>query len=325
MRLSTTGLLASVVTCAAVAAAPIVRVAPASAAAGDVVIGAVGDMACDASNPNFHSGAGTATSCGQSRTSNAMLADTSLTAVLGLGDYQYDCGDPADYAVSYDPTWGRLDGEMHPAVGNHEYETGTDAFGAPCPTTNTTAAGYFDHFGASAHPNTVGHYSFDLGSWHLIALNANCPKPGVGGCSSTSAQTQWLVSDLAATTQPCILAFWHQPRFYGNMAITTYLPWWKALYAAHADMVLNGHIHNYQRFSALDPAGGLDSTNGISEYVVGTGGEAQAGGKSPAPRRLAGAKTFGYLRLDLQADGWTAKFIDTTGTVLDTTTGVCHP
>ena len=144
------------------------------AAGATPVIGAVGDMACDQSNAGFNGGAGTARKCGERQTSQVVLDDTSLDAVLGLGDYQYDCGSAADYQVSYNPTWGRLDVAMHPAVGNHEYKRGNDVFGASCPSTNRLAQNYFDHFGAAAHPQTTGHFSFDLGTWHLIALNANC-------------------------------------------------------------------------------------------------------------------------------------------------------
>ena len=293
------------------------------------VIGAVGDMACDPADSRYHEGQDTSLACAQSRTSDAMVSDTSLTTVLGLGDYQYDCGDPSDYEVSYDPTWGRLDESMNPVVGNHEYKTGTDVFGTPCPYSNATAQSYFAHFGESAHPASAGHYSYDIGTWHLIAMNGNCAKKSVGGCSASSLETAWLKADLAATNQPCVLAYWHQPLFTG-LAIaggqnSLYKPWWDALYAAHADVVLNGHIHDYQRFAALDPSGNLDPVNGITQYVVGTGGEEQVAVKASAtPQPLAWFKTFGYLRMTLEPTGWTTEFVDFHSTVLDTYSGTCH-
>jgi hypothetical protein len=294
---------------------------------GSPVIGAVGDMACDASDSEFNGGAGTAANCAEERTSDAMLADASISQVVSLGDYQYDCGDLADYQASYNPTWGRLDALMNPIPGNHEYKTGVDVHGDSCPTSNSTAQNYYAHFGAAAHPDTNGHYSFDLGTWHLVALNANCARSAVGGCSATSSQTTWLKQNLAATSQPCILAYWHQPLFTGsaNNAVG-YKPWWNALSAAHADVVLNGHVHNYQRFAPLTPIGDTDSANGITEYIVGTGGEKQAPVNSLAvPYPVAHAKTFGYLRITLQPTSWTAEFVDYTGAVRDTSTGTCHP
>jgi hypothetical protein len=290
------------------------------------VIGAVGDMACDPSDPHFNGGQGTPTGCAENAVSSLMLADTRLVAVLGLGDFQYACGDPADYAVSYNPTWGRLDPIMDPVAGNHEYQTGKDAFGKVCPSDNTTAQSYFSHFGAAAHPATGGHFSFDLGTWHLIALNGNCTKTGVGGCTASSAQTEWLQQDLASTRQPCIAAFWHQPLFTGTREDgSAYRPWWKLLYAAHADVVLNAHIHDFQRYPALDPSGAADPTGGITEYVVGTGGEGFTDFVSTIrPKPVVHLQRFGYLRIRLNASGWRAKFIDSTGTVADTSTGTCH-
>lgn len=290
------------------------------------VIGAVGDMACDASDPHFKGGKGTATACAQSTVSNLMVADTSLTAVLGLGDYQYACGDPADYTVSYDPTFGRLDGLMFPVAGNHEYQTGKDAFGGTCPSTNTTAQNYFAHFGSAAHPATNGHFSFDLGTWHLIALNANCADSGTGGCGASSPQTTWLKNDLASTSQPCVAAFWHQPLFTGtNINGSIYRTWWKVLYAAHADVVLNGHVHDYQRYPPLNPSGGSDPSNGLTEYIVGTGGEnLMAFDPTVSPHPVDHLQEFGYLRMTLGTSGWTAQFIDATGAVADTSDGTCH-
>jgi hypothetical protein len=291
-----------------------------------VVVGAVGDMACDPSESKYLGGVGNANKCAQSRVSTLMLGDTTLTAVLGLGDYQYDCGDPADYAVSYNPTWGRLDALMTPIAGNHEYKTGRDVNGGTCPADNTTAASYFTHFGPAAHAETGGHFSFDLGSWHLVALNGNCGKSGVGGCGVKSAQTQWLVADLAATTQPCVLAFWHQPLFTASpQSGSAYRTWWNDLYAAHVDVALNGHVHNYQRYAAKEPEGDDDPDNGITQYIVGTGGEGLQNlvtTKFPQPEVFL--KRFGYLRMTLEPTGWTAEFVDSTGAVADTSAGTCH-
>lgn len=303
---------------------------------GNPTIAAVGDMACDPANKGFNRGAGTSIACGENRVSDAMLADTTIDGgVLGLGDYQYDCGDAADYAVSYDPTWGRLDPKFDATVaGNHEYKTGTDKYGSPCPSSNTTAAGYFTRFdfttnasiGSVSHPDTQGHFSFDLGSWHLIALNGNCKNAYVGGCSATSAQTQWLRADLTANTQPCVLAFWHQPLFtgVGTGKMSAYRRWWDVLYSYGADVVLNGHVHNYQRFNPMNSSGVLDP-RGITEYIAGTGGEDQnavTAGVTPTP--AASAKTFGYLRMTLLPGGWTEDFVDYNGSVLDNSAGTCH-
>ena len=320
----------SALSLAAVASGLAFSPTPASTAttsSGDPVVGAVGDMACDTSDRSYNGGSGTRRACGEQRASDRMLSDTSLDAVLGLGDYQYDCGQASDYAVSYTPTWGRLNDLMEPVAGNHEYVTGNDSGGNPCPADNSTAAGYFAYFGEASHPDTVGHFSFDIGSWHLVALNAECGKYHVGGCAATSAQTKWLQADLASSTKRCVLAYWHQPLWKGTGTgvAAAYRAWWKVLYRAHADVVLNGHVHNYQRFGPLDPSGAADAVNGITEYIAGTGGERQEKVSAGAvPQPVAWKQAFGYLRLTLQPRGWRAEFIDHTGSVLDASSGVCH-
>ncbi|MEO8107320.1 MAG: metallophosphoesterase [Actinomycetes bacterium] len=290
-------------------------------------IAAVGDLACDSDNTSFKNGLGTSTKCQQMQVSNVMVADTSVTDVLGLGDFQYYCDDAADFEVSYTPSWGRVNDLMTPVAGNHEYTGGHDPYGKECPAGNSTAQTYFNYFGAAAHPETVGHFSFDLGNWHLVGLNAQCSRKNVGGCGATAAQTKWLEADLAASTQPCTLAFWHQPLFTGagGGKTTAYQPWWNSLYAAGADVVLNGHRHNYQRFGSLNPSGARDADNGITQYVAGTGGESLQSFSSTAfPQPEYKLKGYGYLRLDLEENGWSSDFVTSTGSAVDNFSGTCH-
>ncbi len=294
---------------------------------GSVTVGAVGDMACNPSDPGWNGGNGGAAVCGEKRTSDRMLADTSLQSILGLGDYQYDCMESDALAASYTPTWGRLTNLMRPVAGNHEYKTSTDQWsGEACPSSNATAQPYFTYFGAAAHPESAGHFSFNLGAWHVIALNGNCGNSGVGGCGATSPQTQWLQADVSSTTQPCILAYWHQPRWTGTSSNqSAYSSWWNILYNAHADLILNGHVHNYARFDLLNPSGASDP-NGIREVIVGTGGEDLGGGSATAsPKPQVTFKKFGYLRLTLGAGTYSGTFVDAgTGAADDTFSGTCH-
>jgi len=294
---------------------------------GDPVIAAVGDMACAPADPNFNGGAGTASSCGEAANSAQMQTDPTIDMLLGLGDYQYGCGTAAEYAQSYGPTWGFFNNIIDPTAGNHEYSTTTNsADGSPCPDPNDAGQDYFAYFGAPARPATAGEYSFNVGQWHLISLNANCSKTNVGGCAATSPQTKWLQSDLAANTQPCTLAYWHQPRWTANSTnASTYAPWWSVLYSAHVDVVLNGHVHTYARFAPLDPSGTNDPANGIREVIVGTGGESLVSASpSASPAPLVNYRGFGYLRMVLHPTGYDAQFIAATGAVKDTFSGTCH-
>ena len=295
---------------------------------GDPVVAAVGDMACDPSDPNFNGGAGTATNCAEARVSARMASVTAIDGVLGLGDYQYTCDDPNDFAVSYTPTWGVMNPLITPVAGNHEYVTGSG-----CPSTNSTAQQFFNYFltsgsgwaGGGSHPATAGHFSFDIRSWHIIALNANCAKTGVGGCGVSDPQTTWLANDLATTAQPCILAYWHQPRWTGTSSNSSATAaWWNLLYQAHADLVLNGHIHNYQRFAQLNANGQADP-KGIREVIVGTGGESVSGWASnPTPKPSVRLRLFGYLRLVLRPSSYAGFFFASDGTLKDNFSATCH-
>src|SRR5215212_4394115 len=190
----------------------------------------------------------------------------STTTVYTTGDDAYESGTATEFTNCYNPTWGRHQGITRPTVGNHEYYS------------TANASGYFGYFGSilSAVGDTgQGYYSYDLGSWHMIALNSNCSF--VGGCASGSTQEQWLKADLVAHSNACTLAYWHHPRFSSKLSSggnSSMKPFWDALYAAQnkAEVVLNGHIHNYERFAPQRPDGTADGSNGIREFVVGTGG-----------------------------------------------------
>jgi hypothetical protein len=226
-----------------------------------------------------------------------------VDAVLTLGDLQYENATTSKFAASYDPTWGQFKPITYPVPGNHEYNT-------------AGAADYFTYFGAAAGDPTKGYYSVDIGSWHVIALNSNC---SVVSCAAGSDQEIWLQADLAANAdKQCTLAMWHQPHFTdgphqpdddGSTA-----PFWDDLYAAGAELILNGHDHSYQRFPLLKSDGTRDPA-GIREFVVGTGGKDQDATPSPGtpPSELAHGGTFGVLKLSLYKGGYDWQFVPEQG------------
>jgi hypothetical protein len=287
---------------------------------GGPVIAAAGDIACDPSYPNFNGGRGTADECHEAGTS-ALLVRARLAAVLPLGDLQYECGAAAAFQRSYDPTWGRVKSISHPAIGNHEYQTwgATDCPGG--------GAGYFAYFAGAGGGRSQSYYSFDLGAWHLIALNSNCND--VGGCGTGSPQERWLRADLAAHPRRCTLAYWHHPRFTSGREHKNDLmvaPLWQALSDARADVVLVGHEHNYERFAPQTPAGVADPRRGIREFVVGTGGRSHDGFVRPLPTsQRRNDNTFGALELTLLPSGYRWQFVPEAGAVFtDSGSGSCH-
>jgi hypothetical protein len=292
-----------------------------AAAASDPVIAAAGDIACDPANSAFNNGLGNANSCRQKYTSD-LLVNGGFSAILALGDNQYYCGGYQAFMQSYDLSWGRVKSITHPSVGNHEFLT---SGGTGCDITNEGAAGYYQYFGAAAGTPGQGYYSFNIGTWHLIALNTNCAN--AGGCGSTSAQYKWLQADLAAHPNQCTLAYWHIPLFSsGGRANANSSSFWKLLYASHADLVLNGHDHIYERFAPQDPNGAADPVMGIREFVVGTGGADHTSIASVAANsELRNTSAFGILKLTLHPSGYDWQFISASGgTFSDSGTGTCH-
>jgi hypothetical protein len=295
-------------------------------AASDPVIAAAGDIACDPASSNFNAGNGTPGLCHQKATSN-LLVNAGLAAVLPLGDIQYYCGGYQAFLQSYDLSWGRVKSISHPVVGNHEYITTPDSSGPStgCDITNDGAAGYFNYFGAAAGTQNQGYYSYDIGAWHLIALNSNCTD--AGGCSAVSPQGQWLQADLAAHPNACTLAYWHIPLFSsGGRAELNSQELWQILYDHDADLILNGHDHIYERFAPQDPNGVADPNRGIREFIVGSGGA----NHTPLDRIAANSEvqntnTYGVLKLTLHPTSYTWKFVPEAGqTFTDTGTGACH-
>ena len=292
--------------------------------ASDPVIAAVGDTACDPHDPYFNGGLGSSTYCHQKYTSD-LLVNGDYNAVLPLGDMQYDCSPASAFAASYDPTWGRVKSISRPAPGNHEYKsTNPDLYGYNLCKPN--AQDYYGYFGTSAGDPTKGYYSYDLGSWHVIVLNTTrgC---SVISCAAGSAQEQWLKADLAAHPAACTLAYWHEPRFSSKTPSTKSDAFWKDLYAAGADVVLNAHVHNYERFAPQDPLAGADPARGIREFVVGTGGRShESSGTTVAANSEARNSTvFGILKLTLHASSYDWQFVPQAGqSYVDAGSGVCH-
>jgi hypothetical protein len=208
--------------------------------------------------------------CHDDETSDLLVQDPP-TRVLTLGDNQYEHGELANFEKFYMPDWGRVKSITMPTPGNHD----------------PVSSGYTAYFGKPPH------YSFDLGEWHLIALDS----------TNVAGATSFLDSDLAQQAgRRCILAYWHHPRFssdvtHGSNAAMG--PLWTRLYAAGADVVLVGHAHTYERFAPQTPTA-VASPTGIRQFVVGTGGKAlHSFGTVRVNSEVRLAGVYGVLRMTL--------------------------
>ncbi|MDP3909798.1 MAG: PKD domain-containing protein [Gemmatimonadales bacterium] len=258
-------------------------------------------------------GAGNIATCTSSRD------DATASLLSGLPGYAFTAGDNAfpngtveNYQQCYEPSWGRFKDRTFPVLGNHEYDMGN-------------ADGFFDYWGERAGPRDLGYYSTDIGAWHVVVLNDNI-EIGAG-----SAQVQWLKADLAASTAQCTIALWHTPLFVstntpGYLTNGNRRALWDALFAAGADVVVNGQQHWYERFAPLTPGGERNDERGIRQFNVGTGGESV---DMPTveihPHSEVRGSVYGILKLTLKAAGYDWAFLPVAGsTFTDSGSGACH-
>jgi len=262
-------------------------------------------------------GAGDIASCDDlaGAEATAKLIDKIPGTVFAVGDLAYPDGSDEQFAKCYGPTWGRFRDRTRPAPGNHEYH-------------KDGASGYARYFGDAAGDSNKGYYSYEVGEWHIVVLNSECAE--VGGCEAASPQGEWLKQDLARHPTACTLAYFHQPLFssggkHGNNPEMK--PLWDVLYHAGADVVINGHDHDYERFAPQDPEGHADAKHGIREFVVGSGGKNshRLMGTAKPNSQARNDDTFGVLKLTLHPKGCHWEFVPEAGkTFMDTGGDVCH-
>lgn len=234
-----------------------------------------------------------------------------LQYVLPLGDTQYHEPETSaatyqDFVNYYDKTWGQFKNISKPVIGNHECGySGLDTNTNWC--SKTDADGYYRYFGSPRY------YAYNVGNWRIYALNSEIKH------TTQSLQYAWLKNDLTQNVGSggkCILAYWHRPRWSSGEhgSNPRYQPFWDLLWTYRADVILNGHDHDYERFARQSPAGNFN-TFGMREFVVGTGGKSERWmGSTPAAHSQVYHSGYGVLRMRLHNDAYNWKFISTDGT-----------
>jgi hypothetical protein len=224
----------------------------------------------------------------------AMIQQSNPDAFLYLGDV-YESGTANEFAQYYAPGYGRLKAITRPTPGNHEWDK--------------RAEGYDPFWGSAfAAPH---YYSFDLGGWHLIGLNSEEDH------DQGSPQLAWLRSDLSERRGNCTIGFWHRARYSagtGHGDESSLATVWGML-AGRSAIVLTGHDHSYQRFKPI---------NGITNWVVGSGGHGHTGVDPNDPRLAVQNSTdYGALRLDLTTNHADFAFVSEAGRTLDSGSVAC--
>ena len=238
----------------------------------------------------------------------ALLLDSLAGLVFTAGDNDYSDATPAPtYGICFDSTWGRHLPRIRPTPGEDDRR-------------NNSLDEYLAYFGAAAHPPT-GYYSYDLGAWHIVVLNAT---PAVD-----PAQLSWLIADLAANAAPCTVTIAHRPRFSSGNAGSAGIQGavFQALYDAGVELLVSGNDHDYERFSPQAPDQTPDPDSGVVQFVVGSGGKSHGSINLPLELNsvVQNADTYGVLRLVLHPTSYDWRFFPVRGrTFTDAGSADCH-
>src|SRR5215208_1986522 len=230
--------------------------------------------------------------------------------VFTAGDNAYPNGSASDFINNYEPAWGPFKNRTSPSPGNHDYNT-------------SGASAYKNYFGSVAGLRSVNptYYVYTLGAWRVYALDSNISMK----CGSP--QYNFVQNDLATNGALCELAYWHHPIIssgqHGNNAVAR--PIFALFDAQGGDLVLNGHDHNYERFTKIDSLGRV-SDSGVRQIIVGTGGTSLRGeGFVQIGSEVRNFDTHGIVDINLSSTGYTGTFVPAPGfgSFTDSFEGTC--
>ena len=264
---------------------------------------------------------------------------TQMLVASGGDNEQENSPTISNYQSYFGTTFGTFvqQGIFMQVRGNHDIQSQgsyTDYNGH----VHNTGAAYWDYFGPDAHMQNIEgqkltDYSYDLGNWHIIALDQ------LNG-SVNNATLNFLTADLAANTdKTCQMVYWHVPTYSSGAAhgdSTGLKPLNQAEFDAGVDIQLNGHDHDYQRFYPINPNGVRDDANGITTFVAGIGGQNSRSGSQTSIAQAASAiylDTFppgsghaiGAIQFVLHSNSADYTLFDANdGSILDQGTVICH-
>ncbi len=205
-----------------------------------------------------------------------------------IGQYYHDYIYP--YQGEYGP--GAETNRFFPSLGNHDWQT--DA-----------AQPYLDYF---TLPNNERYYDFTWGPLHFFVLDSDSAEPD--GISSSSVQGDWLKGNLAESTSPWnVVYFHHAPYSSGLHGPSDWMQW--PFKAWRASVVLSGHDHTYERLQE----------DGLTYFVNGLGG----GAIYNFPRLYPGSQVrynadYGAMLVEADSGQMTFQFFSRKDKLIDTFT-----
>ena len=264
---------------------------------------------------------------------------------LMLGDNAYTDGLDTEYQSAVFDMYPEMLRKtvLWPAYGNHDGSASDSA---------TNTGPYYDIFtlpkdseAGGVASGTEAYYSFNYANIHFIELESFETDR-----SPTGPMLTWLQRDLAANTQPWVIAYWHHPPYSkgshdSDVEIELKEMRQNAVPILEnfgVDLVLSGHSHSYERsflidghygdsttFSAaMKKDGGNGRVDGTGPYrkptyamaphagavymVAGVAGHT-GGGTLNYPAMYTSQAVLGSVVLDVQGSRLDAAFIDSTG------------
>jgi tartrate-resistant acid phosphatase type 5 len=184
---------------------------------------------------------------------------------------------------------GAPDNQFFPSLGNHDWVT-------------DQAQPYLDYFSL---PGNERYYQFQRGPVTFFVLDSDAHEPD--GVNQSSLQADWLKGQLALSTTPWNIVYFHHPPYSsGYHGSTTWMRWpfkdWGA------DLVLSGHDHTYERLQI----------NGLTYIVNGLGGGSIYDFLLPlAGSQLRYNQDYGAMRVEADRETLRIQFIDRSGQVND--------
>lgn len=235
-----------------------------------------------------------------------MIDSYSPFALISIGD-QAQYGTLYEYQNYWAPDFGHFGLNAFPSVGNHDY-------------VGNLASDYETFFGSRVNANGKYNYSFDIGSWHFVVFNTNCD---IVGCSSSSAQLNWVRADLDANLDKCLAVIGHHPVYGASHNGTGMGTAFNAFANRGVDLYLNGHQHLYERLAKIGVGGVIDS-NGVRSLNIGTGGYPIGTQPATAYTKKIIGNTKGAAFLTLDDNYYSYRFRDVNGTQLDVGNDDCN-
>jgi acid phosphatase type 7 len=238
----------------------------------------------------------------------AMLDADPTAHAFAIGDL-VPHGTAEEY-LNYDAAWGSFKSRTFLCLGNH------DRIADP------TATPFYDYAGEQAGPRGKGYFAVTLGAWRCYFMNSEVLH---------DEQSDWLATDLPQWAGYHKLAMWHTPMFasvcaHNGKAMTWPAklgPWWGLLQQNGGELVVNGHVHRYERF-ARQLRDGTVSDQGMRQLILGTGGVKPMDILTVHPHSERQVITKGVTRLTLRPDGYDWSFSDLNGVVRDQGSEVCR-